>query len=200
MRTISVLCCALVSLFCFVLTWAHDIPPQPDMKQTVLVRPTENNTRSCTGTVVSPGLLLTATHCLGEGATAVFAELLTSSYRKLTPQVVVGDFAMMSFEPMDNDKWTEIRVNLLSNPPPTGASLWAVGLVDIEDKYMAIASFGISLGQRVKFRGVFYEITSIPVVKGMSGGPVYYKGEIVGVYAIGLTSEVSPWAGFASPK
>jgi len=37
-------------------------------------------------------------------------------------------------------------------------------------------------------------------VKGMSGGPVYYKGEIVGVYAIGLTSEVSPWAGFASPK
>jgi len=198
-RAISLFCCVLFSLWGF---WAlaHEIPPQPDMKQTVLVRPTENNTRSCTGTVVSPGLLLTASHCLGEGATAVFAELSTSSYRKLMPQVIVGDFAMMSFEPMDNDKWTEIRVNLLSNPPPTGASLWAVGLVDIEDKYMAIASFGISLGQRVKFRGVFYEITSIPVVKGMSGGPVYYKGEIVGVYAIGLTSEVSPWAGFASPK
>ena len=202
LRHFSVLCCVVVSVLCLaIVAQQHDIPPSPSVNQTVLIRPSENANTSCTGTVVAPQIVLTATHCLGDGAKAVFAELSTpAAHRNLRPKVIIGDFAMLSFEAMDTDKWTAIPVDLSSDAPRQGEPIWAVGLVDIDDKYVPVASYGLSLGQTVTFKGLLYHVTSIPVIKGMSGGPVYHKGIIIGVYAIGLSSEISPWAGFASPK
>lgn len=144
----------------------------------------------CTGTVVAPRWILTASHCFGTKEPTGFTATNGQNGRDVIaiyhhPQSArflangsVGVDAAMLYLDEPFDAWTSGGVGMLEDVPPADLVGWAVQCYGTEGSgTLRTASFDV-----VDHTGVYIELESTtPVMPGDSGGPCMLLGSLVGV-------------------
>ena len=122
-------------------------------------------------------------------------------YGRIRFHCAENDVAEVSFE-------TDRPVELLETTtgiPLRGTVIWAVGVAgnwSIVQPWVPLVTWGVWIGTEMRWvnEGVVmitYQ-SSLPISKGMSGGPVSYEGKVFGMTTVGHDpTPSSPWSGIA---